>query len=170
MLALIQFFVDLALLRRGPQDLPASAALLVLLIGLNFVIGSINGADLFGGFLPALGANLLDVLLTLVLLFALLQLRGHTARLQQTASAFFGLGALAGVLMLAVRLPAELLGLGTQIALIDLVVAIWLHLAFGNILRHALDVPLLAGVIIMLSYTMIAFNLIARVFPPVIAG
>jgi hypothetical protein len=33
------------------------------------------------------------------------------------------------------------------------------------VLRHALAIPLLAGVIIMLSYTVLAFNVIVRIFP-----
>ena len=168
MLALFRFFVQLAILRRGPQDLPASAVLLVLLAVFNVLVGTANGVELFGGLRAALGANLLDLFLTMVLLFALLQFKGHVARWQQAVSAFFGLGVLAGLLMLFVRSPAEVLGIGGFAMLLDLVLAIWLHIALGNVLRHALGVPLLAGVMIMLSYTVLAFNLIARVFPPVL--
>ena len=87
MLALFRFFVELALLRRGPQDLPASPVLLALLAGLNVVVGAANGTDLFGGARAAFGANLLDLLLSMLLLFALLQFKGHLARWQQTAMA-----------------------------------------------------------------------------------
>ncbi len=168
MFALFRFFIELAMLRRGPQDLPASSALLVLLALLNVLVGSANGMELFGGFGTALGANLLDLLLTVVMLFALLQFKGHLARWQQTASAFFGLGVLAGLLMLVVRPPLELLDVAPFAALLDLILAIWLHVALGSVLRHALGVPLLAGVVIVLSYTVIAFNVIARIFPPAI--
>lgn len=170
MFALVRFFVQLAMLRRGPQDLPASPALLALLAALNVLVGSANGVDLFGGVRAALGANLLDLLLTMLMLFALLQVKGHVARWQQTASAFFGLGALAGLIMLFVRAPAEALGAMELAMLADMVLAVWLHVALGSILRHALGIPLLAGVAIMLSYTIIAFNVIARVFPPLMAA
>lgn len=167
MLALFRFFIQLAILRRGPQDLPASSALLVLLAVFNVLVGTANAVELFGGVRAALGANLLDLFLTMLLLFALLQFKGHLARWQQTASAFFGLGVLAGLIMLLVRSPAQGLGVGDIAILLDLVLAVWLHIALGNVLRHALGVPLLAGVMIMLSYTVLAFNLIARIFPPV---
>lgn len=170
MFALARFFVELALLRRGPQDLPASPVLLLLLATLNVVIGSVNGVDLFGGLRAALGANLFDLLLTMLMLFVLLQVKGHVARWQQTASAFLGLGVLAGLIMFFVRAPAEALGVMELAMLADLVLAIWLHVALGSVLRHALEIPLLAGVVIMLSYTVLAFNLIARVFPPVMAS
>ncbi|MGB5563932.1 MAG: hypothetical protein WBN02_16625 [Sedimenticolaceae bacterium] len=168
MLALFRFFVELALLRRGPQDLPASPALLALLAGLNVLVGAANGTDLVGGARAAIGANLLDLLLSMLLLFALLQFKGHLARWQQTATAFFGLGVLAGLIMLFIRTPAESLGITGLAMLLDVVLAIWLHVALGNVLRHALGIPLMPGVIIVLSYTVLAFNLIARIFPPVV--
>lgn len=170
MQALLFFFVDLARLRRGPQDLPVSLALLVAAAAAGAVIGAINGSRVFGGFVPALGANLIDLVLTLALLYALLQLKGHTERWLQTATAFFGLGVLAGLVILLVRTPAEALGVAGLAMLIDLVLAVWLHIALGNVLRHALDVPLLAGVLIVLSYTVLAFNLIVRVFPLATGG
>ena len=168
--ALIRFFVELAILRRGPQDLPASSTLLSLAAVLNVLIGSANGKALFGTVGAALGANLLDLVLTLLMLYLLLQFRGHAARLQQTTTAFFGLGALAGLVMLLIRPAAELLGAPQVAMLVDLVLAIWLHVALGSVLRHAIGVPLLAGVIIMLSYTVMAFSVIARVFPPVVTS
>ena len=168
MLALFRFFIQLATLRRGPQDLPASSALLVLLAVFNVLAGTANGVELFGGLRAALGANLLDLFLTMLLLFALLQFKGHLARWQQTATAFFGLGVLAGLIMLFIKSPAEAVGVTGLAMLMDLVLAIWLHIALGNVLRHALGIPLLAGVMIMLSYTVLAFNLIARIFPPVL--
>jgi hypothetical protein len=49
--------------------------------------------------------------------------------------------------------------------LVDLIVAVWLHVALGHVLRHALEVPLLAGVLIVLAYTMTAFSVVTRIFP-----
>lgn len=170
MLALISFFVQLALLRRGPQDLPASPELLALFAVLNVLTGAANGMDLFGGMHNAVGANLLDLVLSMIMLFVLLQFKGHAGRWLQTAIAFLGLGVLAGLLMMVVRAPAELLGVVELAMLVDLMLAVWLHVALGNVLRHALGVPLLAGVVIMLSYTIMAFNLIARIFPPAGVG
>jgi hypothetical protein len=166
MLVLLQFFIDLARLRRGPQDLPYSSALLVLLAMLSVLTGTINGRELFGGVQPAFGANLVDLALSLGLLWVLLKTRNKAARWQQTASAFLGLGVLAGLVMFVVRTVAEAFGVIQFAILLDLVVAVWLHVALGNVLRQAIEVPLLAGVLIVLAYTVFAFNLIAQVFPP----
>jgi hypothetical protein len=170
MLALFQYFIDLALLRRAPQDLPASTALLLLLAALSVLIGGVNGAVPFGGLRAALGANLIDLALSMTVLFGLLQFRGHAPRWLQTASAFLGLGVLAGLLMLTVRPLAELMGIGSFAMLADILLAIWLHVALGNVLRHALDVSLPAGVLIVLAYTVLAVGIITRIFPPVVVG
>jgi hypothetical protein len=167
MWVLVQFFIDLARLRRGPQDLPASTALLGLLAVFSVGIGTLNGMALFGGASPSLGANVVDLVLSMGLLWVLLRTRNKGARWLQTATAFLGLGVLAGGIMLLVRAPAEALGVVQLAILIDLVVAVWLHVALGNVLRQALEIPLLAGVLIVLAYTVFAFNLIAQLFPPV---
>lgn len=166
MLAFTQFFIDLALLRRGPQDLPSSPVLLVLLAVLSVAIGTVNGAQLFGGLDAALGANLLDLALGMALLAGLLQFRGQIARWLQATSAFLGLGVLGGALMLVARTLATTLGIADVAMLIEVVLAIWLHVALGSVLRHALEVPLSLGVIIVFCYTVLAFNLIAGIFPP----
>ena len=165
MQALLMFFIDLARLRRGPQDLPASSALLILFGVLSVTLGTMNGAQMFGGVRAALGANLLDLLLTMVMLFVLLRFTGHSERWLQTATAFLGLGVLVGLVIVLVKPLAELLRISDVAVLVDLVLAVWLHVALGNILRHALNIPLLAGVLIVLSYTVMAFSVIARVFP-----
>lgn len=170
MLVLLQFYVDLARLRRGPQDLPYSPALLGVMALLSVTIGTLNGRELFGGFQPALGANLVDLVLSLGLLWVLLRTKNRAARWLQSATAFLGLGVLAGLIMLVVRTPADAMGIVQFAILIDLVVAIWLHVALGNVLRNALEVPLLAGVLIVLAYTVFAFNLISQVFPPQVAA
>jgi hypothetical protein len=170
MLALFQYFIDLALLRRAPQDLPASTALLMLLAALSVLIGGINGAVPFGGLRAALGANLIDLALSMTLLFALLQLRGHAPRWLQTASAFLGLGVLAGLVMLAVHPLVELMGVGGFAMPADVLLAIWLHIALGNVLRHALGVSLPTGVLVVLTYTVLAVGIITRIFPPVVGS
>lgn len=170
MSALFGFFLQLALLRRGPQDLPASGALLFLLAVAGTLVGAANGNHLFGGLQPALGANLVDLALTLLMLFVLLQFNAHVERWLQTSTAFIGLGLLAGLAMLLVRWPAEALGVLDLAMLVDLVVAVWLHVALGNVLRHALEIPLMAGVLIVLAYTMLAFNVVLQWFPLVGAG
>ncbi len=167
---LFQFFIQLALLRRAPQDLPVSTALLVVLAVVSVVLGAVNGTSVFGSFPAAFGANLVDLALTFALLFFALKFTSHPERWVQTTTAFLGLGTLAGLVMLLVRGPAEFLGIKDLAVLVDLIIAVWLHVALGGVLRHALEIPLMAGVLIVLAYTMLAFNVIVQWFPMVVAG
>lgn len=167
MQALLWFFFELARLRRAPQDLPASSALLALFALGGVVIGALNGQEIFGGVRAAAGANLLDLVLTMVMLFVLLHFKGSAERWLQTATAFIGIGLLAGVTMLLMGALADAFNVPQLATFTDLLLAIWLHVVLGHVLRHALEIPLMAGVVIVLAYTIMAFNLIIQVFPVV---
>lgn len=167
MLSLIRFFWEMFLLRRKPQDLPASVALLVLLALLNIATGLGNNLSLFGSFSAALGANLVDLLLTGGVLFVLLRTRNHAERWLQTTTAFFGIGTLSSGLMLAYRAPVELLGLEPMGVLLSFALVVWAHVVLGHILRHALQIPWGAGIVLVFAYTMLAFSFINQWFPVV---
>src|SRR3989440_10479813 len=95
---LIQLFAQIALLRRGPQDLPASTLLLALTVcaylGVNVVVSSV---------LPPVKSwpaqVLVDTLFTLGWYVALLKLVGRSERILQTATAVFGLQGLPSPLL-----------------------------------------------------------------------
>ena len=102
---LLNLFVDICLLRAGPQDLPGSGFLLLLTVLLSLLTGTLVIVGTFGTLGAALAAQMLDILLLLGLLRLLLQLTGKSARYQQTASALFG----SGVLINLVTMPLQLL-------------------------------------------------------------
>ncbi len=58
------------------------------------------------------------------------------------------------------------LGAASLVVLLDIAFVVWLHMALGSVLRHALGIPLPLGVGIVFTYTLMAFSLISRVFPP----
>ncbi|MGH8276744.1 MAG: hypothetical protein ACRETH_08610, partial [Steroidobacteraceae bacterium] len=93
MTEIIRLFVQITLLRRGPQDLPASLLLLVLTVGgysgVNFVVSSLLPPS--AGWPPQLAV---EVLFTLGWYAALLRLLGRRERFLQTTTAVFGFGAL----------------------------------------------------------------------------
>src|SRR5437879_246882 len=97
---LIQLFAQIALLRRGPQDLPASTRLLALTVsaylGVNLVVSSV---------LPPVKSwpaqVLVDTLFTLAWYVALLKLAGRAERVLQAATAVFGLQGLLSPLLIA---------------------------------------------------------------------
>jgi hypothetical protein len=165
--ALFDYFVDLCLLRRGPQDLPASGTVLALCFGANILVGTllIVGADM--GLALSLLESLAEAALVLGVLWLILAGRGLRARFLQTASATLGAAALLGM----VALP--LLGLAgsgrTTLAefggLLLLFLVIWNVVVLGHILRHALDLTLGQGVGLAILYTLGSYAVLNGLFP-----
>lgn len=133
----------IALLRAGPQDLPGgidSTLLALLCFCLILVIsGQLEGQ-------PTDAVDLVVSLgVPLVTAFVLLQLRGHPARLYQTAAALFGSGALISLVNLPLWLsPGQ--PIATPVALLVMLGLFWSLAVDGHIWRHALDLPYPLGV------------------------
>ena len=153
---LAKLFTQIALLRRGPQDLPASALLLlftvVAYVAMNLLMngllppvnpaaaaGRIREADQ-GGWLAQL---LLDTGFTLIWYAVLLRLAGRPERTLQTTTAVFGFQiVLAPLLFLSSWLwPqfAQDLTWRVPIALFGVALVVWLIAANSHIVKAALE-------------------------------
>ena len=165
--ALFHYFLELCLLRKGPQDLPGSAVLVQALSLVYLAVGVVVGAAAGQGLLAALVQTLMDLGLLLGLLYLGLQWMGHPARFLQAGAALLGSGAL---LSLMVLVPlgmapsgedAELRGLG---ALLFIVLLGWSVLVTGHILRLTLDLTLVQGALIAVAYNLLAYTLLSALF------
>ena len=161
---LLNYFVDLCLLRARPQDLPASSVVFALTAALNVVVGAllVVGAQL--GPLLALSESLFEVGLMLAVLRLALIWQGKSARFPQTASAIMGSSALLGL----VALPLLSIGSGEDASLgglLLLMVVVWSIVVMGHIVRHAFELTLGQGSIVALLYTIVSFQIIVSIFP-----
>lgn len=165
MLKLLNFFVDLCLLRRAPQNLPASQLLLMIVLAVNALAGIVLGMQTWAGAGVAFAATLLDIGVLLGLLWVALQVRGVTPRFVQSATALLG----AGTLFTLLAMPLQpLLDTPEEIeagALLYLLLLIWVQLVYGHVLRHALNLNLVSGVALSLVYTFTSAVLIELLFP-----
>lgn len=146
MLKLLQTFFDIALWRKGPQDLPASTtlALAVLLayMGIEFV-----GVQLFDLNLRAALVFIgVDVLMLCGWLWLVLAFFGRRQRFIQTITAMLGVGVIILLLDIAMRSAQLAFGLNDALA------GNWLFARFliialvmGRIFMHALDRGLITG-------------------------
>lgn len=166
--ALLKLFVELCLLRAGPQQLPASLFLLGLSLaayGVSGLLLAVQNASLTS----AVGQVLLDGLILLALLQLVLRHTGREGRFLQTATAAVGAGALLAfaalpitVWLLEVRgrqgdatLPSTLL----------LLLMAWNLAVLGNILRLALSASRWTGVLLALAYMLISLTVLGALFP-----
>ncbi len=168
--ALLKLYLDIALCRRGPQDVPASAFLLGATLAAYFICNLILGA-----FVPPLTGwpafLLADAVLTLAWYKGVLAIARKPARFVQTASASFGYQLVFTPLTVPLawltvhygQQPAWLPALaGLQIAML-----VWTLAINGRILTHSTEWPLAACVPLVLLQLMLQQYLLLRFFPQV---
>lgn len=133
---------NIALLRAGPQDLPAGPAspslAVVLYCGIVMISGLADARE--SGFADLFVA----VVLPLALTGLVLAVRGRAARLNQTISALFGTGAIISL----VNVPLWLSSadpVPATLALLALIGLFWSLAVDGHIWRHALDTSFAGG-------------------------
>ncbi|HHH39477.1 MAG TPA: hypothetical protein ENK50_07875 [Sedimenticola sp.] len=165
---LLNLFVDICLLRAGPQQLPASRFLLLLTLLLSLVTGTLVLVEGFGLF-PALAAQALDLLLLLGLMRAALIVRGMGARFLQAGTALFGSSVLINLLVMPLQLaigddPAAS-GFSELAVLLYLVLLLWSVVVMGHILRHAFEIRLAAGILLSLGYFLLVNWLVQALIP-----
>ena len=165
MIKLINYFVDVCLLRRGPQDAPVSSTLLLLVLLVNLAISSIGVSDIIPG-PQAVAASIVDAVIIIVLLQLVLRLKNRIERFIQTATATFGTGALLGMLALPLQLAvsSEAAEQSQTMAIFYLMLLVWVQVVIGHILRHALNVSLSLGIGLALVYSVLSGVLIQSLF------
>jgi hypothetical protein len=151
MTELVQMYLQIALLRRGPQDLPASALLLAISVAGYVAVYLLADSALFGRLSAALLLVLLvDVSFTLAWYAALLRLLRRSERLLQTASAVFGYRAVLAPLEVAIRWLGHRFGedSGWQLPLtiVSFILIAWMIAANAHILKAALEWTMLSCV------------------------
>lgn len=169
MRALFELFLDICLLRKGPQDVPAATLLLQLTL-LCYALTGLLGRP--AAMSLGVGIILLAVDITLLagLTYAALYLRGYPTRFQQTLTALYGSGALLQTLFIPAQLwlEQEIAGHGA-VALPQL---LWLGLfawsvtVMAHILRHALAIPLWGGLLGGIGYILVYWTLADWIYPP----
>ncbi|HEY4645969.1 MAG TPA: hypothetical protein VIH25_06775 [Steroidobacteraceae bacterium] len=167
MVELIKVFVDIALLRKGPQDLPSSALLLLVIVAIycGFTLT-------FGRLLPSPEQSFalrtaVELALGLGWIWAMLAIFGRAARFLQTATAMFGTSALLtppvlGLLAMVLKI-GQTNPLAVPLLFALLGVLVWYVLITAHILRSALELRLFVAIILTLLYMGCEYFITTRV-------
>ncbi|EGV51330.1 hypothetical protein [Candidatus Endoriftia persephone] len=166
MKSLLNYFVDLCLLRAAPQDLPVSSVLLALTALLNVLVGVLMIVDSSRQLGMAVLESLFEAGLMLLSLQLALRLTGLQPRFLQTASALMGSGLLMGLLALPLLSWNQASG-GSEVGLLLLVLVIWSMVVLGHIIRHAFNLSLNLGIAFGFIYTLSAWSITSTLFPVV---
>lgn len=153
MIRLFNFFVDVCLLRKGPQDLPASSVLLGICIFLHFVFSVVGESLLSTPPVKAVAWSALSITIVIVATTAALSLRGLGTRLQRVLTTFLGAEALLNIVFLPLSLALAQANANDQVAN-PLITLTWVFLFFwgfaidGQIFRNAFSSSFPTGVLI----------------------
>lgn len=168
MRALINPFIQICLLRQGPQDLPTSGILLAIALTAHTVM-SVVLSHISLNTLQALLSGLLDTVMLVVLTGSLLFVQRRITRVTQTVTALAGTGAI--ITFLALPLSGWLHGAdqaageGGFALLLLLILTGWSLAIAGHIFRHALSVPYFVGLVLAVVFYWISISVFRALFP-----
>lgn len=164
-------FLDVALGRRGPQDIPGAHTLFVFSYS-AYVAITVALTAIAEPWYAALKAALVDALVFPAFTVLLLWLRSFPGRWLQTLTAMAGVGTMMTALAIGPFMVIDAMP-GTPLAGIASVVVLalfaWNVLALGHILRHALSVPFPAGVLAAMAYVAVTTAVVGYLVPEVAA-
>ena len=168
MKALLNFFIDLCLLRSAPQQLPASTVLFVLTLIANVGVGLMLAGAARSSLSVAWLESLLDSGMMLGFVYLALVLRNSSERFIQAGTALMGSMALLSLIAIPVMSLAVVSGevsSGSGGALLLLLILIlWSMVVLGHILRHMLDTNLARGVAMGVAYTLFSYVVMSKLF------
>ncbi|MGE3531222.1 MAG: hypothetical protein AB7I12_05475 [Steroidobacteraceae bacterium] len=160
---LFRMFVDIAVWRRGPQDLPASITLAWLVAAIYAFASGVQVSMMGWDFRPALLLVLMDLALQAAWLWGLLAFFARRARFLQTITAFLGVAALLTLMDVLMSAIMRLLGASDSANPWPLLHLGLVLLLLGRVLQQALERSLLLSMAltltIMLSISVVARNL-----------
>lgn len=169
---LILLWLDICLLRVGPQDLPHSRVLLGLAMTGYTLVSFLLSLPAYPS-LDAAQLALMDSILLVGFVAATLLLSGKFARFTQTLTALSGTGMLLGLLALpVVRLLTadQLAGQASPLAaILWLVLFGWNLVVLAHIMRHALSAGFFVALGIAVLYTLFAMQILDALFPMSVA-
>jgi len=168
---IVRLFAQIALLRRGPQDLPASELLLALTVlgyfCVNFVLSSVLPPDAHWR-----GPLLIDTVFTLLWYVALLRLVGRPERILQTTTAVFGFQAVLSPLLIASewlmrRVTEDTGSWQVLVTCVGLLLLAWLIAANSHVVKAALEWSVSASVALVILQMLVGWLVVSAVFSPV---
>lgn len=169
MIQLFRLFFDICLLQRGPRDVPASRWLfhftVLAYLGSSLLLLVLDG----GPFWQSVVKAALDLAVLMGIVQGVLYWRRLQDRVLQTLTALLGTGVVLALIALPVVRWLYLGAASGQVealpAMLWLVMLVWNIVVIGHIMRHALEVQMVWGVLVGMGYLTVSVTLIELLFP-----
>jgi len=160
----LNIFVEICLLMRGPQDTPADNGLFKYVLGLYFAVNTLLTSLTTNLFFAMLQATA-ELGLLLVFLWAVLWFSHKMARFAQTATAILACGSLFTIASLPFFYWIEThIGESRMLSYTVMLLLVWNLVVVGHILRHALSKPLSFGIGLSFLYVFFSYQILSFLF------
>ncbi len=171
MLAIFKAYIDIALLRRGPDSVPYSPPLLMLtLIALGATVLLAPPSPAFTLSQAAI-LMFFDILMNCSVIWLMLNALGRTQRFIQTMTALFGVKLILSVLQLFVQLvggdayTTPDADVNTTVLPVLVGIEFWFYVVMSFILRAALSIGVLQSIGLILLISMLLYGALRIVLP-----
>lgn len=168
MTQLIQIFWEICLLRKGPQDLPASHVLLGLSLVAYGTVSVVIAHTILAKLPMAILAAAVDTFLLAILSRVLLWARLLSNRWNQTCTALAGTGCIFEIALWPINVWQHAIGNTEPTFSLPLVlvltVLVWNVAVIAHILRHALSTSLFNGALLAVVYTYSTISVFRSLF------
>ena len=157
----------MVLLRKGPEDMPASNSLMIILAVINLVISSALASKIHS---QSVAVSLSVVGLFMTFVFIKILLVSKPERFTQTFSSMMGVSILIDLVSVPIIFPLLNEDLNQNIILLFWLSAtclyIWLVVTYGFIISRALSTTLGYGISIATAYVLVSY----MIFQFILAG
>lgn len=162
MYQLMVLFFEICILRKGPQDVPASPWLLRLMF-VPYLFVNLLILLLDSSWSQALLQMTAETVLIVGFCYPLLYFSGKTHRFPQTLTTLLGCDVI--ISLCAIPAVASLNTYISEVAYIAMIILmIWHWLVNGHIFRHALDRTLMFGLALAFLYILISTQVMTLLF------
>jgi len=162
-IVLFRAFFDICLLKRRPQDIPASRELLILIVA-GYLLATFLLTELDKTIPDTVLAGVIDTASLLVFVFLLLFLGRKLNRWTQTTTALAGTGMIFSLLVLPfiVSRPAPDIVNDTApvFYFVQLLIVIWYIIVMAHIFKHAMSSSFFTGIVVSITYVLLSRLLI----------
>ncbi len=178
MIGILNQFFDITLARRGPEDLPTSARLLVVTTALYLLLFSLLSLVLGQPLGALLGPLLVSTAFSLLWVRLLLTLTTHPERFLQTATGIMAIGLVTVPIVVPLNLHLQRImtemsklpsnttpsGNSAVVILLALPITIWIIYAQARVLRAALELRLSQAVMLVIGGQLLELLLLGALF------
>lgn len=148
---LLKTFLDITLLKAGPEELPTSTFVLVYAIGLLIFAFAFSAVATPGSGNGDLAVSFMVAVLSYVVYWVILVVAGFGHRMVPTIAAIMACGSILTVLQSVVFLIMSLFANAGMTATIAWLILIWAIPVKGNIIARAIEQHWFAGIAIAMS-------------------